>query len=73
MQNKKLLPIATDQQPAPNHLLQLVRCGCKTDCASKRCTCKKHGLECTVMCGECKDTSCLNSTVIQELEATEED
>ena len=31
--------------PAPDDLLKVVRCQCKTDCDTRRCTCKKHGLE----------------------------
>ena len=67
-QDNKLIPIMTDMPPAPQSLLELVRCGCKGGCASNRCTCRKHGLECSPMCGECKGTSCLNSPVINEEE-----
>ena len=59
-QDNKLIPIMTDMPPAPQSLLER--------CASNRCTCRKHGLECCPMCGECKGTSCLNSPVINEEE-----
>ena len=29
----------------------------KTNCDSKRCNCRKHGLECSVACTECRNMS----------------
>jgi len=58
----KLEPRTTDLPPAPDALLRVIRCNCKTDCDTKRCTCKKHGMECSVACGECKSVSCTNSS-----------
>ena len=57
----RLMPIMTDQPVAPSELLDVVRCSCKKDCSTNRCTCKKHGLPCTSICGECRGTSCTNS------------
>ncbi|GFN80279.1 hypothetical protein PoB_000678500 [Plakobranchus ocellatus] len=34
---------------------------CKSDCRSKRCTCRKYGLRGSLACGECKGIGCLNS------------
>ena len=31
----------------------LVKCGCKTDCSTKRCSCKSADLPCTELC-KCK-------------------
>lgn len=45
--------------PAPLALLELVTCGCKTECGTRRCTCLKNGLPCTDAC-RCPDT-CLNA------------
>lgn len=59
--NQQLMPVQTDMPPAPKDLLRIFRCNCKTGCDSRRCTCKKHGLECTPACGECKGLSCSNS------------
>ena len=39
-----LVPVQTDIPPAPQKLLQVIRCLCKIDCSSLRCTCKKHGV-----------------------------
>ena len=59
--NRLLMPVKTDMPPAPKDLLRIFRCNCKTGCESRRCTCKKHGLQCTPACGECKGLSCSNS------------
>lgn len=55
--------------PCPNwlttsthELLQVIRCTCKTDCSSLRCTCKKHDVECSVACSNCKGSECANSS-----------
>jgi len=36
-----------DQQPAPETLMLLINCKCKTICATKRCSCMSQGLSCT--------------------------
>ena len=56
----KLAPLKTDLPAAPERLLTIIRCSCKVNCESKRCTCRKHGLSCSSACGECKGTSCSN-------------
>eukprot|EP00745_Piridium_sociabile_P007798 TRINITY_DN15240_c0_g2_i1.p1 TRINITY_DN15240_c0_g2~~TRINITY_DN15240_c0_g2_i1.p1 ORF type:complete len:104 (-),score=14.59 TRINITY_DN15240_c0_g2_i1:515-826(-) len=62
----RLEPRETDLPPAPEDLLKVIRCNCKKDCSSKRCTCRKHGLECSVACGQCQGFSCSNSPSPQE-------
>ena len=57
-------PQTTDLPPAPDDLLKVVRCQCKTDCYTRRCTCKNHGLECSAACSDCKGISCNNSLTI---------
>ena len=57
-------PIYTDQPPAPADLLKVIRCSCKGDCSSFRCSCRKNGLECSPACGDCRGTSCTNITII---------
>ena len=37
---------------------------CRNDCDTPRCSCKKHCLECSVACGECKGVSCMNSPIL---------
>ncbi|XP_073253317.1 uncharacterized protein [Porites lutea] len=58
----RLLPILTDRPPAHQSLLEMIRCNCRTDCNTQRCSCKKHGLEYSSACGVCKGESCLNSS-----------
>ena len=53
----RLEPRMTDLPPAPEALLKVVRCTCKHDCDTQRCSFKKHGLDCSVACGECKGIS----------------
>ena len=48
----KLQPDRTDLPPAHASLLEMVRCNCRKDCSMQRCTCRKHGLECSPACGE---------------------
>ena len=68
--NGKLQPITTHLPPGPDELLQFVKCGCKTGCSTQRCSCVKHGLDCTSTCSECKGLSCDNS---QPVDASESD
>ena len=45
------VPVMTKEQPAPNVVIQLVKCGCsKSKCDSARCSCRKAGLSCTELC-----------------------
>ena len=55
------LPLQTSLAPAPEHLLQVIRCNCKADCSTMRCTCKKHNIECTPACGNCRGSGCMNT------------
>jgi len=59
----KLFPVYMDKAPAPSELLQIVRCSCKSDCSSMKCTCKKNGLDCSPACKECKGASCSNTRI----------
>ena len=61
LRNERLVPVHTNMPPAPSHLLRVIRCNCKSDCASSRCSCRKHGLDCSPGCGECRGVSCTNS------------
>ena len=56
-----LVPIQTDMPPATKSLLEAIHCNCKSDCQTNRCGCRKHGLECSVSCGECRGVSCSNA------------
>lgn len=67
-----LLPVQTHLQPAPEDLLKIIRCSCKSNCDSKRCTCREHGLECSPGYGECQGKSCLNAQTITEMDLMDE-
>jgi hypothetical protein len=61
-----LVPVKTDIDVAPENLLQIVRCNCKSlknQCGSNLCTCRKHGLPCSKTCGSCHGEDCLNKMV----------
>ncbi|KAK6181967.1 hypothetical protein SNE40_009742 [Patella caerulea] len=62
----------TDLPPVPEDLLRVIRCNCKTDCDTRRCTCRKHGLDCSAACGECRGVSCTNSFLNSKHETNED-
>ena len=57
-----MVPIMTDLPPAPESLLNVIRCNCSTDCSSGRCTCQKHGMKCSPACGQCHGSACSNAS-----------
>ena len=61
-----LHPVLTDMPPAPAELLKIIRCNCATDCGTARCTCKKHGMKCSMACGHCRGSSCSNTIAFEE-------
>ena len=58
--NGNLHPIKMDKPPAPDALMKIMRCGCKKNCETNICTCKKHGLYCTELCNNCNSGNCRN-------------
>jgi len=53
-----LKPVFCTEAPAPEALLELRKCNCKTGCQRNSCRCKKNNLKCTDMSG-CVD-ACQN-------------
>lgn len=50
-ENGAAQPVLMDLPPAPDAVLELVKCGCRTSrCTMGSCSCKKHGLFCTELC-----------------------
>ncbi|KAG1676992.1 Transient receptor potential-gamma protein [Nymphon striatum] len=47
----RLKPVYCTNLPAPETLLELRKCSCKTGCTKNSCGCKKNNLKCTDMCG----------------------
>ncbi|KAK3104357.1 hypothetical protein FSP39_000218 [Pinctada imbricata] len=66
-----LLPLKGTLPPAPDKLLKIIRCTCKTNCDTRRCSCRKYGLCCTIGCAECKGSSCSNTTPIVSTDDSE--
>ena len=42
--------IMTTLPPAPESVIDLSLCRCKTKCVSLRCVCRKNGMSCSEMC-----------------------
>ncbi|KXJ09307.1 hypothetical protein AC249_AIPGENE3666, partial [Exaiptasia diaphana] len=57
----KFQAVRTELPPAHESILELIRCKCKTDCNTLRCSCRKNGLSCTSACGVCQGYSCKNA------------
>ena len=53
-----LVPVMMDKCPAPELLLRMIHCNCSLGCNTSRCTCRKHGMECTSAWGHCQDSKC---------------
>ena len=47
------------QKPAPDELLDIIRCKYHTSC-SKKCGCRRAGLECSPACTNCYNNNCTN-------------
>ena len=52
------------QLPAPDEVLNLVSCSCKTGCISTQCTCTKMSLTCTVFCKCQGSIECYNPATV---------
>ena len=50
LEENSFVPIMTDESPAPDELLNVIRCNCrltsKTPCGSNNCSCRANGLNC---------------------------
>lgn len=66
IEHNMYVPIRSSLPPAPDELLKTIYCRCKTNCDSKRCNCRKHGLECSVACTECRANTCSNMSVCDD-------
>lgn len=61
----------TDLDAAPNLLLEVVRCKCKTGCG-KHCARRRLGLDCTPACSECRGI-CENMNIENNDETSDDD
>ena len=46
----QLKPVPTELLPHLQAIIEMVRCQCKADCSSHRCSCNSVGLPCTELC-----------------------
>ena len=51
LRNEALFPKCSEEDVAPEGLVDLVTCNCKGDCTKGWCTCKKNKVPCTDACG----------------------
>ena len=61
--DNKLLTVLSQIPPAPDSVMQLVRCNCEKSMCSRRCSCRGNNVVCTELCksgGE--GDSCMNVT-----------
>lgn len=58
-----LVPITTEDSPAPEILLKTIFCRCTKDCGSRKCGCRKAMLNCSVACLHCQG-NCLNGVSV---------
>lgn len=72
IEGNRLTPKTTDLSIAPKKLLSSIKCGCKGDCTTKVCTCKKNSMACSVACTVCRGICCLNPSKIMDEEDDEE-
>jgi len=61
MENAEWVPVMTTLPPAPEAVIELVKCGCsKERCSTNRCQCRRAGLLCTDLCICSDDSECEN-------------
>jgi len=58
--NDNFVPKQTDDPVVPEYLLKVLRCFCTGNCETKKCSCKRYGLECTNACKHCNGLLCWN-------------
>ena len=60
----------TEENAAPDVVLEFMSCSCKKDCEKEHCSCASNGLPCTDMC-KCKN--CSNVIQVDDIIHDEED
>ena len=56
----RLIPELMTLEPVPDSWLEIISCGCKSGCSTRRCKCRKSNLHCT---GACKYQELVNDCV----------
>ena len=64
LQRNRFSPVIMDKDAAPEQLLRIIHCSCRTGCVSMKCTCQRNAMPCTNACGSCQtDGSCVDGQV----------
>ena len=61
VQDDKFIPVRCFSLPATRAVIELTKCGCRSDCSESRCSCYKNVLPCTPLC-KCNRGVCENQT-----------
>ena len=64
----KLFPYTISLPATSESPVTVIRCSCKTNCESRRCNCRKQGLDCSIACSESRGVSCSNTGEIKNSE-----
>lgn len=57
LDNNTLMPVQMKNNDAPDDLLKVIFCNCKKP-YGYACSCRKAGLQCTLVCGFCSEKNC---------------
>ena len=66
----RLEPRMTDLPQTPEAILKVDICACKHDFDTQRCFCKKHGLDCSVACGNARASAARTRRCCQQRSLT---
>ena len=59
-----MIPVLTDEAPAPDEILNVICCTCKVSskspCGRGYCSCHSHSFHCVAACGDCQGTEFQN-------------
>ena len=58
--NGEVVPVRCLELPAPQAVLELIKCCCKTSNCTQNCSCSKNDLPCTPLC-KCYGNVCENA------------
>lgn len=73
LEGDEWVPVMTSQLPAPEAVIQLVKCGCsKSRCSTNRCNCRRAKLNCTDLCS-CSDSNVPCDNQLEDDDDFEED
>ncbi|CAG9763781.1 unnamed protein product [Ceutorhynchus assimilis] len=68
----RLLPVISDDPPAPDSLLKLFRCGCTTG-YNQNCWCRRASMPCKSYCARCEGNCTNNEPVVLDDAETDAD